>query len=101
MKSKKIKIGLVQSSVSSNLDKNLQKTLKMTEEAAKMGAEIICLQELYKTPYFPSKKNVDIKDYLETIPGESTEAFKNISKKYKCSIILPIYENAGKGKRNF
>lgn len=98
MKKKIIKIGLVQSKVSENLKFNLDKTFKMVEKAAKGGAEIICLQELYKTPYFPQEREVDVKNYLETIPGESTEAFKLISKKYHCSIILPIYEKAKNGK---
>ncbi len=98
MKKKLVKVGLVQSKVSNNLKLNLEKTLKMVESAAKKGAEIICLQELYKTPYFPNKKGVNIETFTETIPGESTEAFKNISKNYKCSIILPIYERAEDGK---
>ncbi|ETB63771.1 TPA: acyltransferase [Candidatus Nomurabacteria bacterium] len=98
MSKKLIKVGLIQSSVSNNLKSNLEKTLKMVETAAKKGAEIICLQELYKTPYFPREKGVDIKDYLETIPGESTNAFSVISKKYGCSIILPIYEKTKAGK---
>jgi len=98
MKKKLIKIGLIQSKVTDNLKSNLDKTLKMVEKSAQKGAEIICLQELYKTPYFPSKKGVKIENYLETIPGESTEAFKKISKKYGCSIILPIYERAKNGK---
>lgn len=98
MKKKLIKIGLVQSKVSNNLNLNLIKTLKMVEEAAKGGAEIICLQELYKTPYFPREKGVDIREFTETIPGESTEAFKIIAKSYKCSIILPIYEKTKSGK---
>jgi agmatine deiminase len=70
----------------------------MVEEAAKKGAEIICLQELYKTPYFPQEKGVNIDNFTETIPGESTEVFKKISKKYKCSIVLPIYEKTKDGK---
>jgi len=98
MKKKLIKVGLIQSKVSNNLELNLKKTLKMVESAAKKGAEIICLQELYKTPYFPNQRGVNINDFTETIPGESTEAFKIISKKYKCSIILPIYEEAENGK---
>lgn len=98
MKKKIIKIGLVQSKVSNDLKSNLKKTLLMVEKAAQKGAEIICLQELYKTPYFPSKKGVNIKNYLETIPGDSTRAFKEVSKKYKCSIIIPIYEKAKNSK---
>ena len=98
MKNKIIKIGLVQSKVTENLEFNLDKTIRMVERAAKNGAEIICLQELYKTPYFPRERGVKIENYLETIPGESTEAFKSISKKYHCSIILPIYEKVKNGK---
>lgn len=98
MKKKIIKIGLVQNKVSEDLKSNLEKTLKMVEAAARDGAEIICLQELYKTPYFPNKKGVNVDTYFETIPGESTEAFKSIAIKYKCSIILPIYEKAKNGK---
>lgn len=98
MKKKIVKVGLVQSKVSNNLKLNLEKTLLMVESLARKGAEIICLQELYKTPYFPNKKSVDIANFTETIPGESTEAFRVISKKYKCSIILPIYEKTKEGK---
>ena len=98
MKKKIVTVGLVQTKVSDDLDSNLKKTLKMVEDLAKKGAEIICLQELYKTPYFPNKKNVNVSKYLETIPGESTEAFKNIALKYSCSIILPIYEKTKNGK---
>ncbi|HAQ02834.1 hypothetical protein A2467_01025 [Candidatus Nomurabacteria bacterium RIFOXYC2_FULL_36_8] len=98
MKKKLVKVGLVQSSVSNNLELNLKKTLKMVESVAKKDAEIICLQELYKTPYFPNKKGVKVETFLETIPGISTEAFRSISKKYGCSIILPIYEKSKSGK---
>lgn len=98
MKNKIVKVGLVQSSVGTDLKVNLNRTLKMVEDAAKKGAEIICLQELYKTPYFPNQRGVKVESYLETIPGESTLLFKNISKKHNCSIILPIYEKAKNGK---
>lgn len=98
MKKKIVTVGLIQSAVGTDLKLNLTKTLKMVEQAAKKGAEIICLQELYKTPYFPNKKGVSVESFLETIPGESTLAFKDISKKYRCSIILPIYEKTKNGK---
>ncbi len=98
MKNKMITVGLIQSRVTDNLKFNLENTLKLVEDAAKKGASIICLQELYKTPYFPQSKGVKIESYLETIPGESTELFKVIAKKYRSSIILPIYEKAKNGK---
>ena len=53
MKQKIITIGLVQSKVSSDISDNIHKTEKMIRLAAHRGAKIICLQELFQTPYFP------------------------------------------------
>lgn len=91
-------IGLVQTKVSDNQSANLKKTLKLVEQAAKKGAQIICLQELYRTLYFPQYPKADKDQYAETIPGESTLAFAAIAKKYKCVIIVPIFEKDKNGQ---
>ncbi|MEI7765379.1 MAG: carbon-nitrogen hydrolase, partial [bacterium] len=70
---------------------------RMVEQAIQEGAEIICLQELYKTPYFPQYKKVNKNKFCESIPGESTKVFSAIAKKYKVVIIVPIYEKDKKG----
>ncbi len=77
---------------------NLRKTLQLVEEAAKKGAQIICLQELYRTRYFPQEEIQDAAKYSETIPGESTQAFAKLAKKYKTVIIVPLFEKAPNGK---
>ena len=92
MKNKFVTVAAIQSAVSSDMDKNLIQTAKMVEQAAKKGAQIICLQELYRTIYFPQYKNVKKDDFSETIPGESTELFSKIAKKYKVVIIVPVFE---------
>jgi agmatine deiminase len=74
------------------LTANLQKTLQRVEEAAQKGAQIICLQELYRTRYFPQEEHQDATKYAETIPGESTAAFSELAKKYKIVIIVPMFE---------
>lgn len=87
----------VQNTVSINLQDNLIKTKNLVEKAVKNGAQIICLQELYRTIYFPQYKSVKKDDYSETIPGESTKVFSKIAKKYKVVIIVPIFEKDKKG----
>ena len=96
-KNKFITVAGIQSTVSSDLKENLINTVKMVEKAIQEGAEIICLQELYKTPYFPQYKKEKKDKYCETIPGESTRIFSDIAKKYKVVIIVPIYEKDKKG----
>lgn len=98
MKNKFVTIAAVQNSTSSDLKNNLATTEKLVEQAVKKGAQIICLQELYKTPYFPQVKNAKKEDFSETIPGESTEAFSKIARKYKVVMIVPIFEKDEKGE---
>src|SRR3989338_11305428 len=93
-----VTLGLVQNKVTKDMKKNLATTAAMVEKAAKKGAQIICLQELYRTQYFPQYKNVDRDAYAEIIPGESTEVFARIAKKYKVVIVVPLYEKDVKGE---
>jgi agmatine deiminase len=92
VKHKFVTVAGIQSAISSNLNENLINTVVMVEEAIRSGAQIICLQELYRTPYFPQYKNVKRDKFSETIPGESTKVFSAIAKKHKVVIIMPIFE---------
>ncbi len=76
----------------------MQKTQQKIEEAAERGAQIICLQELYRTRYFPQQENVDVAPLAETIPGPSTTAFAELAKKHKVVIIAPLFEKSADGK---
>ncbi len=93
-----MKIGLVQTAVSEDLAANLNKTLARVEEAAKKGAQIVCLQELYRTRYFPQEERQDAGRFAESIPGESTTAFSALARKLKIIIIVPLFEKHPNGK---
>ena len=90
-------VGLTQFSVSTDLNKNLKKAVSWFEKAAKMGGEVICLPELYRSQYFCQKEDVALFDLAETIPGPSTEAFQKASKKNKAAVIVPIFEKRAAG----
>ncbi|MDQ3076189.1 MAG: carbon-nitrogen hydrolase [bacterium] len=94
MKNKFVTIGAIQSAVGEDMQANIEKTVKLVEHAAKGGAQIICLQELYNTPYFPQYQGLDKEAFTESIPGNSTEVFAKIAKQYGVVIIVPIYEKA-------
>jgi agmatine deiminase len=89
-----VSIGLIQTTVSDDVAVNLNKTVKRIEEASRRGAQIVCLQELYRTKYFPQEEKKDVSQLAETIPGESTRVFSELSKKKKVVIIAPIFEKA-------
>jgi agmatine deiminase len=95
---KKVVVGLIQTSVSEDLAANMAKTERKIEEAAARGAQIICLQELYRSRYFPQREGVDVSALTESIPGPSTDAFSALAKRLGVVIVAPIYEKNPDGK---
>ncbi len=93
----KVTIGLIQTSVTENTNLNLHRALAKAKEAIAKGAQIICLQELYRTIYFPQAERTDATCFAETIPGESTDAFAVLAKKYGVVIVVPLFEKDDKG----
>ncbi len=96
----KVKVAAIQTKVSSNFSTNLTKALSLVEQAVKRGAKIVCLQELYRSIYFPQYRKFEARKFAETIPGESTRAFSALGKKYGIVIIVPIFEKRKDGYYN-
>jgi agmatine deiminase len=95
---KRVAIGLIQTLVSENIAQNIKNTSEKIEQAAMKGAQIVCLQELYRTKYFPQQEKQYVTDLAESIPGESTKMFSELAKKHKLVIIAPLFEKAKDGK---
>jgi len=100
MEHRKIKIGLIQLSVTEDTGDNLKRAVLLAEQAAHDGAEIICLPELFRTPYFPQYERKDVSALAEPIDGESVNAFLSFTGKYQVTAIVPIFE-LGPGGRFF
>ncbi|MCW3996252.1 MAG: carbon-nitrogen hydrolase [Candidatus Bathyarchaeota archaeon] len=102
VKSDKIKkvvaIGLIQAVASENIVENMQRTADKVVEAARRGAQIVCLQELYRTRYFPQQERVDVQALAETIPGESTNLFAALAREHKIVVIVPLFERSLNGR---
>jgi len=92
IKNEKYTIGLLQLAFSSDSKENTKKALSWVEKAAKKGANVICLPELYRSQYFCQKEDSSLFNLAEPIDGPSIEAFQKVSKKLKISIIVPIFE---------
>ena len=73
----KFNIGLVQMSCGTDAEENLQKAIQGIRDAAAKGAEIVCLQELFRSQYFCREEKAELFDLAETIPGPSTEAISS------------------------
>src|SRR6201999_276234 len=67
------RIGLVQMSCSPDPDANLDKAADRVREAAREGANVVCLPELFRAQYFCQREDIALFDLAEPIPGPSTE----------------------------
>src|SRR5207237_381715 len=73
-------LGLIQMRCEAEPAANLAKAIERIQQAADQGAEIICLPELFLSPYFCQKADPANFDLAETIPGPSTERLAQVAK---------------------
>ena len=69
MKLAKFNVGLTQMACSTDLDANLAKAEGLIREAAGRGAQIICVQELFRSQYFCQTEDIDTFNLAEPVPG--------------------------------
>ena len=96
-----VKCGLIQASNAAPTDApieeikraNNEKHLKMIEDAARQGVQILCMQEVFTTPYFCAEQETRWYEAVEKIPdGPTTKLMQEVAKQHSMVIIVPIYE---------
>lgn len=90
-------VGLVQMACSEDSNANLEKAVERIETAAKCGAQVICLQELFRTPYLCQTEDASLFDLAEPIPGPSTEALGRAAKALGVIVVAPLFERRTPG----
>jgi N-carbamoylputrescine amidase len=76
---------------------NLAKAEWRVREAAGRGAQIICLQELFRSQYFCREEDARLFDLAETIPGPSSEALSRLARELNVVIIGSLFERRAPG----
>jgi N-carbamoylputrescine amidase len=79
------------------MDAMVDKHIPYIEKAGEQGVQILCLQEIFNTPYFCPGQDMDWYKSAESVPGPTTEKMQVIAKKYNMVIIVPIYEKEQAG----
>jgi len=93
----KFTIGLIQMSCSPDPRENFAKAEARIREAAARGAQIICLQELFRSQYFCREENADFFELAEPIPGPSTESLSKLARGLNIVIIASLFERRAPG----
>lgn len=90
-------LGLVQMACAAAPERNLQEAVERIAEAARRGAQVICLPELFRSHYFCQEENADLFDLAETIPGPTVETLSAAAKRHGVVIVGSIFERRAAG----
>ena len=93
----KFRVGLVQMSCAVDPNENLEKAIWRIREAAARGAQIVCLQELFRSQYFCREENAELFALAEPIPGPTTETLGRIARELSVVIIASLFERRTAG----
>ena len=92
-----VKVGLVQMACGKDATANMKTAEQGIRQAAGQGAQIICLQELFRTPYFCQTEDPENFTRAEEIPGPSTQEMSQLASELEVVLILPLFEKRSTG----
>ena len=101
-----VRAGIIQASSlydpAKSLDENkladIDKHEGMIRDAAKDGAKVVCLQEIFYGPYFCAEQETKWYESAETIPGPCMDRMQDLAKELGIVLVVPIYERVQAGE---
>src|ERR1700722_2147289 len=91
------KVALIQMSCGLSTEANLAKAVARVREAAKAGAKLICLPELFRAQYFCQREDHALFSVAEPIPGPSTHALSEVVREHSLFFIASLFERRAPG----
>ena len=92
-----LRVGLVQQHCSEDRAVNLEASIAGIREAARQGAQLVCLQELHTGMYFCQTEDTKRFDQAEAIPGPTTDELGKIANELGIVIVASIFERRAAG----
>ena len=90
-------LGLIQMRCTPDGQENLNRASAKVTDAAKRGARVIALPELFRSPYFCQREDAAFFDLAEEVPGPTTDALGKLAKKLEVVILAPVFERRAPG----
>src|SRR5215217_8757016 len=91
------KIALIQMRCGAAPEKNLSRAIEFIRDAARRGAQIVCLPELFRSQYFCQTEDHKNFDLAEEVPGKSTDALGEVARKTGTILIASLFERRSAG----
>jgi N-carbamoylputrescine amidase len=97
MSADKFTIGLIQMSCSPDPARNLEHAVEMVRDAARRGARVVCLPELFRTQYFCQREDAALFDLAEPVPGTTSERLAALARELGVVLIASLFEKRARG----
>ena len=95
--SRKYSVGLVQMRMTADPEANFAAAVERIRAAARLGANVVCLPELFRTQYFCQREEHALFDLAEPIPGPSIARLAEVARELHVSIIASLFEKRAPG----
>ena len=93
----KFKVGLIQMRMAADPEANFASAVERIQEAARLGANIVCLPELFRAQYFCQREDTRLFDLAEPIPGPSAAKLAEVARAARVVVIASLFERRAPG----
>jgi N-carbamoylputrescine amidase len=92
-----LSLGLVQMAMRPDKASNVAKARAAIADAARRGAQVVVLPELFASPYFCQVQDPDLFELAEPVPGPTSEAIAAAAKEHRVAVVTPLFERRAAG----
>jgi N-carbamoylputrescine amidase len=97
MSARSVKVALIQMAMAADKASNLKKAADRVRDAAAHGAKLVCLPELFATPYFCQSEDATNFELAEPLAGPTVEALTVAARESKVAVVVPLFERRAAG----
>ncbi|HYE58700.1 MAG TPA: nitrilase-related carbon-nitrogen hydrolase, partial [Rhodothermales bacterium] len=95
--SSSLPVGLVQMRMGEDPAENTDRAEGFIRQAATRGARVVCLPELFRSPYFCKTEDHDLFALAEPVPGPTTARFEGLARELDVTVLVSLFEKRAEG----
>ncbi len=92
-----VQVGLVQQPTTADKRENIERAIAGIDMAVERGAEIVCLQELFGSPYFCQEEDEAHFALAEPLTGPTVQAMAGVARRHRVSVLVSLFEERAPG----
>jgi N-carbamoylputrescine amidase len=92
-----VRAALVQAGWTGDVESMIDTQIGYARRAAADGAQVLCFQEIFSTPYFCAVQDRANFAYAEPMPGPTTDRMQDLARETGMVLVVPMFEMEDEG----